>query len=366
MVLAFHGMYSCESEGPPHASRFKSKVIINGITFESPEFFSTIKEAEHAAAKVAWESLSTNEIQEDDCGLYKNLLQEFAQREGFNVPVYNTIVSGSPHSPTFVSTVEIVGKSFEGQAAKSKKQAEMSAAKIAYYGLQERCQNKGVEGSDCGEPLVMENPGCQNKVEDRADCGEPPVIENPGRANLIPPTILPSGCQIKEALEISSSILQSVIAGDLKQSFGSKPSLVIKEDQNEEYTDGNGQKFSSKLTTGNAEVGNRHSPDSLREADINAKRHRCSPLRSPNIVHPSFRDQFSLSSSSPEASVSSPSANLGLNIEPPAGASGTNGSPREKILVYPYGSNMSFPDGATVLPFSDDKWVALKMDSSQQ
>ncbi|KAL6974059.1 hypothetical protein U1Q18_028242 [Sarracenia purpurea var. burkii] len=29
-------------------------------------------------------------------------------------------------------------KSFEGQAAKRKKQAEISAAKIAYYGLQER------------------------------------------------------------------------------------------------------------------------------------------------------------------------------------------------------------------------------------
>ncbi|KAL7003391.1 HLA class II histocompatibility antigen, DR beta 4 chain, partial [Sarracenia purpurea var. burkii] len=73
--------YSCESEGPSHASRFKSKVIIDGITYESPEFFSPIKEAEHAAAKVAWESLSTNEIHEDDFGLYKNLLQEFAHRE---------------------------------------------------------------------------------------------------------------------------------------------------------------------------------------------------------------------------------------------------------------------------------------------
>ncbi|KAL6976973.1 HLA class II histocompatibility antigen, DR beta 4 chain [Sarracenia purpurea var. burkii] len=56
--------YSCEFEGPPHASRFKSNVTINGITYESPEFFSTIKETEHAVAKVAWESLSTNEIQE--------------------------------------------------------------------------------------------------------------------------------------------------------------------------------------------------------------------------------------------------------------------------------------------------------------
>ncbi|KAL7003397.1 HLA class II histocompatibility antigen, DR beta 4 chain [Sarracenia purpurea var. burkii] len=146
--------YSCESEGPSHASRFKSKVTIDGITDESPEFFSTIKEAKHAVAKVAWESLSTNEIQEDDCGFYKNLLQELAQREGFNIPVYDTIASGSPHLPTFVSTVEIVGKSFEGQAAKSKKQVEMSVVKIAYYDLQERNYSLGEE--DLLEPPLMD------------------------------------------------------------------------------------------------------------------------------------------------------------------------------------------------------------------
>ena len=44
---------------------------------------------------------------------------------------------GPPHMPSFVSTVEIGGQSFEGKAARSKKQAETNAAKIAYTGLQE-------------------------------------------------------------------------------------------------------------------------------------------------------------------------------------------------------------------------------------
>lgn len=75
---------------------------------------------------------------QDDSGLFKNLLQELAQKEGLDVPKYETNVSGPPHIPTFVSTVEIKGQSFGGQAAKSKKQAETNAAKVAYTDLQER------------------------------------------------------------------------------------------------------------------------------------------------------------------------------------------------------------------------------------
>ena len=56
--------YLTERDGPPHASRFKSKVTMDGKTYESPHFFPTIKESEHAAAKVALESLSIDEVQE--------------------------------------------------------------------------------------------------------------------------------------------------------------------------------------------------------------------------------------------------------------------------------------------------------------
>lgn len=54
------------------------------------------------------------------------------------MPVYNTQRSGESHHPTFVSHVEVEGDLFFGQEAKTKKQAEMSAAKVAYMRLQER------------------------------------------------------------------------------------------------------------------------------------------------------------------------------------------------------------------------------------
>lgn len=57
-------VYSSELDGPPHARRFRSKVTIDGVTYETQEFFSTLKEAEHAAAKVAFESLALNDTQE--------------------------------------------------------------------------------------------------------------------------------------------------------------------------------------------------------------------------------------------------------------------------------------------------------------
>ncbi|KAI8029470.1 Double-stranded RNA-binding protein 4 [Camellia lanceoleosa] len=102
----------------------------------SPEFFPTIKEAKHVTAKVAWESLSPNEVTEDDLPVYNNLLQEVCQKKGFVVLKYERTISDPPYMPTFISTVEIEEGSFLGQAAKSKKAAYMNATKVAYFCLQ--------------------------------------------------------------------------------------------------------------------------------------------------------------------------------------------------------------------------------------
>jgi dsRNA-specific ribonuclease len=57
-------VYSCEWEGPPHACRFKCTVTIDGRTYQGEDFLPTMKDAEHAAAKVALTSLLPNGIQE--------------------------------------------------------------------------------------------------------------------------------------------------------------------------------------------------------------------------------------------------------------------------------------------------------------
>lgn len=57
-------LYSSKCDGPHHALRFKATVTIDGHTFGSPEFFNTLKKAEHAAAKVALMSLLQDDFQE--------------------------------------------------------------------------------------------------------------------------------------------------------------------------------------------------------------------------------------------------------------------------------------------------------------
>ena len=57
-------VYSSEWEGPPHCMRFKCKVTVDGQTYECPQFFSTLKDAKHAAAEVALMSLSPGGYQE--------------------------------------------------------------------------------------------------------------------------------------------------------------------------------------------------------------------------------------------------------------------------------------------------------------
>ncbi|KAL4561385.1 hypothetical protein LXL04_033551 [Taraxacum kok-saghyz] len=105
--IAFH-VYTCEMQGPPHSRLFKACVTIDGATFKGPEFCSTLKDAEHAAAKVAFMALSPDGTQEDD-SLYKSLLQEHSQKKGLPLPVYATNRTAQPHIPSFASTVEIGG-----------------------------------------------------------------------------------------------------------------------------------------------------------------------------------------------------------------------------------------------------------------
>ncbi|XXG79309.1 hypothetical protein AAC387_Pa09g0410 [Persea americana] len=136
--------YACIREGPDHASRFKATVNFNGEIFESPSFCSTLRQAEHAAAEVALNILSSRGPSRslaakvlDETGVCKNLLQETAHRAGLRLPVYTTVRSGPGHIPVFTCTVELAGMSFNGEPAKTKKQAQKNAAMTAWSALKQ-------------------------------------------------------------------------------------------------------------------------------------------------------------------------------------------------------------------------------------
>ncbi|MED6207289.1 hypothetical protein PIB30_034388 [Stylosanthes scabra] len=83
--------------------------------------------------------------------MYKNRLQEFAQRSNIHLPVYQTTIEGSPHAPRFWATVWVDGASYTSQMPFSqRKAAEQNAAKIALENLYEKIKDDGC-------PLVSEN-----------------------------------------------------------------------------------------------------------------------------------------------------------------------------------------------------------------
>ncbi|XP_062082087.1 double-stranded RNA-binding protein 2 [Humulus lupulus] len=147
--------YTCIREGPDHAPRFKATVNFNGETFESPHYCSTLRQAEHSAAEVALNSLSSRGPSHslaarilDETGVYKNLLQEIAQRVGAPLPQYTTYRSGLGHLPVFTGTVELAGIIFTGEPAKNKKQAEKNAAMAAWSSLKQLAKETASSSSE--------------------------------------------------------------------------------------------------------------------------------------------------------------------------------------------------------------------------
>ncbi|XP_057778870.1 double-stranded RNA-binding protein 1-like [Salvia miltiorrhiza] len=269
-------VYTSEAEGPPHSRRFKSKVSINGKLYETPEFFSTLKEAEQTAAKIACQALSVDVIQEDK-GLYKNLLQELAQKKGLMCPSYETVSSGFSHKPIFVSTVEIGSDSFQGCEAKTRKQAEMKAAEAAYYAL-----TKGV----------------------------PPT----NSMNVSPMNTHP-------------------FADNLSQNI--QPTATTEKQQNIQAT----------ATT------EKHQVATDEDGPLNAKRAKSSPEDVDVTVNAHLH--------------SNPPSHDTTSAEPVPEPTADN-QPRWKTVVFPRKSNWPIPQNASVMPYSDDQWVAYRVELDQK
>ncbi|KAF2301845.1 hypothetical protein GH714_029823 [Hevea brasiliensis] len=126
--------YAC-TRGPDHAPRFKASVNFNGEIFESPSYCTALRQAEHAAAEVALNVLSSRGPSRSLTARVLNLLQETAHRAGLNLPVYTNVSSGPGNVPTFTCTVELAGMNFTGEPAKTRKQAEKIAATGAWSAL---------------------------------------------------------------------------------------------------------------------------------------------------------------------------------------------------------------------------------------
>ncbi|CAN6449528.1 unnamed protein product [Victoria cruziana] len=136
-------VYETVKEGPSHEPVFRSTVIVNSVRYDSLPGFFNRKAAEQSAAEVALlELMKSGNVAQcipnpvHETGLCKNLLQEYAQKRSYPIPSYICKREGTPNQSSFTCTVEIGSIQYIGGAARTKKEAEIKAARTALLAIQ--------------------------------------------------------------------------------------------------------------------------------------------------------------------------------------------------------------------------------------
>ncbi|KAK1413021.1 hypothetical protein QVD17_34716 [Tagetes erecta] len=136
-------IYHTVKEGPSHQPVFRSTVVINEESYHSLTGFLNRKAAEQSAAEVALIEIAKTGATDKsvshpvhETGLCKNLLQEYAQKMNYAIPSYVcTKDETKGRESPFSCTVDIGGMKYIGGAAKTKKEAELKAAKTALLAI---------------------------------------------------------------------------------------------------------------------------------------------------------------------------------------------------------------------------------------
>ncbi|XP_076924285.1 double-stranded RNA-binding protein 7-like [Bidens hawaiensis] len=136
-------IYHTIKEGPSHQPVFRSTVVINEESYHSLTGFLNRKAAEQSAAEVALIEIAKTGATDKsvshpvhETGLCKNLLQEYAQKMNYAIPLYVcTKDENKGRDSLFSCTVDIGGIKYIGTSAKTKKEAELKAAKTALLAI---------------------------------------------------------------------------------------------------------------------------------------------------------------------------------------------------------------------------------------
>ncbi|KAL8166836.1 hypothetical protein V2J09_008335 [Rumex salicifolius] len=97
-------------------------------------------------------------IERESRDMYKNQLQELAQRSCFNLPSYTSIREGPDHAPRFKAVVNFNGESFESPSfCTTLRQAEHAAAEVALNVLSNRGPSYSLAARILDETGVYKN-----------------------------------------------------------------------------------------------------------------------------------------------------------------------------------------------------------------
>ncbi|XVE59729.1 hypothetical protein DITRI_Ditri05aG0069700 [Diplodiscus trichospermus] len=320
--------YTSLKDGPDHNPCFKASVFLNGMSFHSSTSLKSCKEAENEAAKSAFlyfvssfssPAATQNPVQEVDFGLYKNLLQELTQREELSTPEYRTMKCGLPHRPTFFSSVEVEGEVFYGKGGASKKEAEINAAKFAFTNLSERLQVRSHEL--CSPQYLAGEKVLANSTTRTSPDGNPASCSK--SVHISP----------KEGLFSCTNVVNDE---PLKSMSSSDMSTAL---ENEEHVEEN----ELQEMKAEAEV----LANATTSPDIHSSCSKSEPVSLKEASLSSTPTQLDISALTISDSESPGLRSYLLN---------------NRFRVYPCFPDIAFPKGITVMPISEDKWVAVSLE----
>ncbi|KAL7090209.1 hypothetical protein ACP275_12G026200 [Erythranthe tilingii] len=134
-------IYETFNEGAQHASKFRSRVWVDGVCFTSPNTFSNRKASEQDAAKHALIGLREKVKNEGSSRILanatfcKSIINEYAVKMNIDLPSYLTNESKELSVPVFGSSLNLGGVTYVGAAGRNRKEAEQFAARSAILSI---------------------------------------------------------------------------------------------------------------------------------------------------------------------------------------------------------------------------------------
>ncbi|XP_047152929.1 double-stranded RNA-binding protein 4-like [Vigna umbellata] len=135
-------VYQTINEGVQHIPKFRSTVRVAGIDYTSKSTFPQKKAAEQDVARLALEAILEKTREEgpslvsEISPLCKSIVNEYASKLHIEGPSYNTVQQQlGGVLPIFTSSVVFNGTSYTGDPARTKKEAEQSAAQAAILSI---------------------------------------------------------------------------------------------------------------------------------------------------------------------------------------------------------------------------------------
>ncbi|KAF3958165.1 hypothetical protein CMV_016898 [Castanea mollissima] len=271
--------------------------------------------------------------------MYKSKLQELCHQKSWSLPEYVSTKDGPDHNPRFTATATLTINSnsppqtfHSSNPCKSSKEAQNDAARVAFLHFTQPPPppppSFTIRSSFASfpQPSLPSSSSSSSSSSFSGKSGQGPLIVSPA----------PKG---KEIPEISSSSLQPNVTADLQQLVGATMNVNLCTRQAGE------NRVNTEVSLNQPSILS-SGPDTFitcnRGSSVDAS-YGLSSHSSTNLVMDS-------------SSHSSTNLVMDSSLVPPAE---TIISSCKRIFVHPHVPNMTIPRGYTILPKSDDKWVAF-------